>query len=321
MSEFHQVQMLEVDPDCAGQRIDNYLMSRLKGVPKSRLYRLLRKGEVRVNKGRVKPEHKLQAGDLVRVPPIRLAQEGDLVPIGAELAERLAQAIVFEDDWLIAINKPSGLAVHGGSGVQIGLIEALRQMRPEIKFLELVHRLDRETSGVILVAKKRSALKALQEQFREKSEQMTLAGIRKTYLALVDGQWPAARREVNEPLLRTELANGDRMVRVSAEGKPSKTLFAVVESLQGATLVEASPVTGRTHQIRVHARIAGCPLLGDEKYGIDLINEKLKRKGLRRLCLHAAKLSFLHPTTEQPMVVEAPMPDDMAALLEALRCS
>ena len=321
MSEFHQVQILEVDPDCAGQRIDNFLMSRLKGVPKSRLYRLLRKGEVRVNKGRVKPEHKLQAGDQVRVPPIRLAQQGDVVPVGGELAELLALAIVFEDDWLIAINKPPGLAVHGGSGVQIGLIEALRQMKPDVKFLELVHRLDRETSGVILVAKKRSALKALQEQFREKSEQMTLAGIRKTYLALVDGQWPAQRREVNEPLLRTELASGDRMVRVSAEGKPSKTLFAVVESLQGATLVEASPVTGRTHQIRVHARIAGCPLLGDDKYGIDVINEKLKRKGLRRLCLHAAKLTFLHPVTEQQMTVEAPMPDDMAALLEALRCS
>ncbi|MFC6755345.1 S4 domain-containing protein, partial [Halorubrum tibetense] len=144
MSEFHQVQMLEVDPDCAGQRVDNFLMSRLKGVPKSRLYRLLRKGEVRVNKGRVKPEHKLHAGDLVRVPPIRLAQEGDLVPVGPELAQRLAEAIVFEDDWLMAINKPPGLAVHGGSGVQIGLIEALRQMKPDIRFLELVHRLDRE---------------------------------------------------------------------------------------------------------------------------------------------------------------------------------
>ena len=321
MSEFHQVQILQVDPDCAGQRVDNFLMSRLKGVPKSRIYRLLRKGEVRVNKGRVKPEHKLQAGDAVRVPPIRLAQEGDVVPVGAELANRLEQAILLEDEWLIAINKPPGLAVHGGSGVQIGLIEALRQMKPEVKFLELVHRLDRETSGVILISKKRSALKALQEQFRDKSEQMTLSGIRKTYLALVDGQWPIDRKEVNEPLLRTELANGDRIVKVSSEGKPSKTLFAVVENLQGASLVEASPVTGRTHQIRVHARIAGCPLLGDDKYGIDLINEKLKRKGLRRLCLHAARLTFVHPGIEQSITVEAPLPEDMAVLLQALRCS
>lgn len=320
MSEFHQVQFLQVDPDCAGQRVDNFLMSRLKGVPKSRLYRLLRKGEVRVNKGRVKPEHKLQAGDVVRVPPIRLAQAGDEVPVGTELAARLEQAIVFEDAWLLAINKPAGLAVHGGSGVQVGLIEALRQMRTEERFLELVHRLDRETSGIILVAKKRSALKALQEQFREKSEQMTLAGIRKTYLALVDGEWPADRRQVDEPLLRVELPNGDRIVKVSSEGKPSKTLFTAVQALQGATLVEASPVTGRTHQIRVHARIAGCPLLGDEKYGIDHINEKLKAKGLRRLCLHAAKLTFVHPDSQASMTLEAPLPDDMKNLLEALSC-
>lgn len=321
MSDFHHVQIIEVDPDCAGQRVDNFLLARLKGVPKSRIYRLLRKGEVRVNKGRVKPEHKLQGGDAVRVPPIRLAQAGDIVPVGVSMAALLEASILYEDGWLMALNKPPGLAVHGGSGVQIGLIEALRQMRPEVKFLELVHRLDRETSGVILVAKKRSALKELQAQFREKSEQMTLAGIRKTYLALVDGQWPSERKVVNEPLLRIELPNGDRVVKVSTEGKPSKTLFCIVESLRNATLIEASPVTGRTHQIRVHARLVGCPLLGDEKYGVDVVNAKLKPHGLRRLCLHAAKLAFTHPETGVAMNLEAPMPEDMAVLRAALTCS
>ncbi|UTA46349.1 23S rRNA pseudouridine(955/2504/2580) synthase RluC [Simiduia sp. 21SJ11W-1] len=320
MAEFHQVQFFTVEPDYAGQRIDNFLLARLKGVPKSRIYRLLRKGEVRVNKGRVKPEYKVCAGDSVRVPPIRLAEAGDQVPVGPELAARLEAAILFEDALMLAVNKPPGLAVHGGSGVQVGLIEALRQMRPECKFLELVHRIDRETSGIVLVAKKRTSLKMLQAQFREKSENMTLAGIKKTYWALVDGQWPAARKAVDEPLLRTELANGDRIVRVSAEGKPSKTLFKVLALLRGASWVEAMPVTGRTHQIRVHARIVGCPLLGDGKYGDDGVNAKLKAQGLRRLCLHAARLEFLHPEDERPMTLAAPMPEDMQQLVEALGC-
>lgn len=320
MSDFHQVQFFEVEPDYQGQRVDNFLLARLKGVPKSRIYRLLRKGEVRVNKGRVKPEYKLAAGDSVRVPPIRLAQAGDSVPLGAELAGRLADAILYEDKGFLALDKPAGLAVHGGSGVQLGLIEALRQLRPDCRYLELVHRLDRETSGVILIAKKRSALKALQDQFRDKSNNMSLAGVRKTYLALVDGHWPAVRTEVDAPLLRTELPNGDRLVKVSEQGRPAKTLFKVLQLLQGASLVEASPVTGRTHQIRVHARLAGCPLLGDEKYGSDRVNDKLKAKGLRRLCLHAARLSFDHPESGAPMTLEAPLPEDMAQLLEALQC-
>ncbi len=321
MTEFHQVQFLIVDPDYDGQRVDNYLLARLKGVPKSRIYRLLRKGEVRVNKGRVKPEYKLCAGDSVRVPPIRLAEAGDAVPVGPDLAAKLEAAILHEDDLVLAINKPAGVAVHGGSGVQVGLIEALRQMRPQCKFLELVHRLDRETSGVILVAKKRASLKALQAQFREKSEQMTLAGIKKTYWALVDGEWPADRTVVDEPLLRTELPTGDRVVRVSAQGKPSKTLFKRLALLRGASWVEATPVTGRTHQIRVHARIAGCPLLGDDKYGDDGVNAKHKVNGLRRLCLHAARLQVEYPGSGEVMVFEAPMPADMQQLVDALRCS
>lgn len=320
MQDFHQVQIFTVEPDLAGQRVDNFLLARLKGLPKSRLYRLLRKGEVRVNKGRVKPEYKLSAGDQVRVPPIRLAQAGDLVPIGAALAHKLELAIVYEDDWLLAVNKPPGLAVHGGSGVQLGLIEGLRQMRPDCRFLELVHRLDRETSGIILVAKKRVALKHLQAQFREKSENLTLKGVRKTYLALVDGNWPAEKTLIDAPLLRTELPNGDRLVKVSDDGKPSRTQFSVVTALRGATLVQARPITGRTHQIRVHARIAGCPLLGDEKYGIDAVNTALKPLGLKRLCLHAAELVFLHPEADATQTLAAPMPEDMQQLVEALCC-
>lgn len=321
MTDFQQVQILTVDPDCAGQRVDNFLLARLKGVPKSRIYRLLRKGEVRVNKGRVKPEYKLQGGDAVRVPPIRLAEAGEQVPVGPELAAKLEASILFEDECMMAVNKPPGVAVHGGSGVQVGLIEALRQMRPAVKFLELVHRLDRETSGVILVAKKRASLKVLQAQFRDKSEQMSLAGIKKTYWALVDGAWPLGRTVVDEPLLRAETASGDRIVKVSSAGKPSKTLFGLVRALRGASWVEATPVTGRTHQIRVHARIVGCPLLGDDKYGIDAVNAKLRAQGLRRLCLHAAKLQFAHPRTGEMLTLEAPMPEDMAVLLEALACS
>ncbi|WP_015046120.1 23S rRNA pseudouridine(955/2504/2580) synthase RluC [Simiduia agarivorans] len=320
MQDFHQVQFFTVEPDFAGQRVDNFLLARLKGLPKSRLYRLLRKGEVRVNKGRVKPEYKLAAGDLVRVPPIRLAQAGDQVPIGSALADKLEQAILYEDEWLMAVNKPPGLAVHGGSGVQLGLIEGLRQMRPDCRFLELVHRLDRETSGVILVAKKRTALKHLQAQFREKSENLSLKGVLKTYLALVDGQWPLEKSRIDAPLLRTELPNGDRLVKVSDEGKPSRTEFSVVQVLRGATLVQARPVTGRTHQIRVHARIAGCPLLGDEKYGIDSVNSRLKPLGLKRLCLHAAELVFKHPESDSVQTLIAPLPVDMQQLVEALCC-
>ncbi|MGL5532303.1 MAG: 23S rRNA pseudouridine(955/2504/2580) synthase RluC, partial [Plesiomonas shigelloides] len=256
-----KVQILTVADDEAGQRIDNYLRTRLKGVPKSLLYRILRKGEVRVNKKRIKPEYKLQAGDEVRVPPIRVSEKED-APVSAKLTRvaALADCILYEDDGLIVLNKPSGTAVHGGSGLSFGVIEGLRALRPEARFLELVHRLDRDTSGILLVAKKRSVLRDLHEQLRVKT-------VQKDYLALVRGQWQKHCKVVQAPLMKNVLQSGERIVRVSAEGKPSETRFEVVERFEQATLVKASPVTGRTHQIRVHTLHAGHPIAFDDKYG------------------------------------------------------
>jgi 23S rRNA pseudouridine955/2504/2580 synthase len=280
------VRLLDIDANSDGQRVDNFLLRELKGVPKSRIYRLLRKGEVRVNKGRVKAEYRLQSGDQVRIPPIRMsADEPGEVSVSAGLAERLAAAILYEDEGLIVINKPAGLAVHGGSGVSLGLIEALRALRPEARFLELVHRLDRDTSGCIMVAKKRSGLLILHEALRGD-------GIDKRYLALAAGKWSKGRNEVSAPLEKNTLRSGERVVRVSASGKEALTKFAVVEQFEGATLVEASPITGRTHQIRVHAQFAGHPLAGDEKYGDREADERFRQLGLRRLFLHAHTLSF-----------------------------
>lgn len=231
------VKMLTVSEDEAGQRIDNYLLAKLKGVPKSLIYRILRKGEVRVNKGRIKPEYKLQNGDVVRVPPVRVSEK-NTAPISKNLNKvaSLESHIIFEDDCLLVLNKPSGIAVHGGSGLNFGVIEALRALRPEARFLELVHRLDRDTSGILLVAKKRSALRNLHEQLRVKT-------VQKDYLALVRGQWQSHVKVVQAPLLKNELASGERIVKVSEQGKPSETRFAIEERYQNATLVKASPVT------------------------------------------------------------------------------
>ncbi|MGL5500524.1 MAG: 23S rRNA pseudouridine(955/2504/2580) synthase RluC, partial [Plesiomonas shigelloides] len=276
-----KVQILTVADDEAGQRIDNYLRTRLKGVPKSLLYRILRKGEVRVNKKRIKPEYKLLAGDEVRVPPIRVSEKED-APVSAKLTRvaALADCILYEDDGLIVINKPSGTAVHGGSGLSFGVIEGLRALRPEARFLELVHRLDRDTSGILLVAKKRSVLRDLHEQLRVKT-------VQKDYLALVRGQWQKHCKVVQAPLMKNVLQSGERIVRVSAEGKPSETRFEVVERFEQATLVKASPVTGRTHQIRVHTLHAGHPIAFDDKYGDRDFDAQVAASGLNRLFLHA----------------------------------
>jgi len=279
------VRVVTIDANSDGQRIDNFLLRELKGVPKSRIYNLLRRGEVRVNKGRVKAEHRLQSGDLVRIPPVRARAEGEAPDVSVALSDRLANAILFEDEGLIVIDKPAGLAVHGGSGVNLGLIEALRVMRPQAKFLELVHRLDRDTSGCIMVAKKRSALLTLHEALRGD-------GIDKRYLALAAGTWPRHRRRVEAPLEKNTLRSGERVVRVSAEGKAAVTEFAVLEAFAQATLIEAAPITGRTHQIRVHAQYAGHPLAGDEKYGEKEMNSRFREMGLRRLFLHAHTLAF-----------------------------
>ncbi|MFC6672796.1 23S rRNA pseudouridine(955/2504/2580) synthase RluC [Marinobacterium aestuariivivens] len=295
------VQMVEVTEDQDGQRIDNFLRTALKGVPKSLIYRVLRKGELRVNKKRVKPEYRVQVGDLVRIPPIRVAAAREEVPVGQGLIDVLEASILYEDKDLIIINKPSGLAVHGGSGVSLGLIEALRQMRPEQRFMELVHRLDRDTSGCIMVAKKRSMLRYMHEALRQKGR------ITKIYHALVLGRWPTRKHQVDAPLNKNELKSGERVVKVHPMGKPSLTLFRVLRRFGSvATLVEAQPVTGRTHQIRVHAQFAGHPIVGDDKYGVDENNREMKAVGFRRLFLHAAELRLTLPSGER-LRVEAPL--------------
>ncbi|TDQ59694.1 ribosomal large subunit pseudouridine synthase C [Mesocricetibacter intestinalis] len=307
------VQILTVSADESGQRIDNYLCARLKGVPKSLVYRILRKGEVRVNKGRVKPEYKLQPGDNVRVPPVRVAEkaQAQISPKLNKIAA-LEQQIIFEDDCLLVLNKPSGLAVHGGSGLSFGVIEALRVLRPEARFLELVHRLDRDTSGILLVAKKRSALRNLHEQLRLKQ-------VQKDYLALVRGQWQSHCKLVQAPLLKNELAGGERIVRVNEQGKPSETHFSIEERYANATLIKASPVTGRTHQIRVHTQYAGHPIALDDKYGDKDFDQAMRAIGLDRLFLHAFSIRFNHPKSGETLSLSAAPEKKLKRVLQSLR--
>jgi len=309
------VRFHEVDNDLAGQRVDNFLLTYLKGVPKSLVYRIVRKGEVRVNKGRIKPEYKLKAGDVVRIPPVNLdAQKAPPKP-SHQLAEQLSKAVVYEDDGLLIVNKPSGLAVHGGSGVSLGLIETLRQIRPDERFLELVHRLDRDTSGCVMVAKSRRYLRFLQDELRARR-------VDKTYLALVDGQWSKRRKSVDIPLLRAELPNGERVVRAVAEGtegaKASLTHYRIQEVFDQCTLVTAKPVTGRTHQIRVHCLHAGHVILGDPKYASRELLQGFKSVQLKRLFLHAFQLSLRIPSGET-LTVEAPLASELQLVLKNLR--
>jgi 23S rRNA pseudouridine955/2504/2580 synthase len=306
------VQLIEIEPDFIGQRIDNFLLARLKGVPKSVIYRVLRKGEVRVNKKRIKPEYKLQQDDVVRIPPLTVAAEGEPVSVKLSMVKNLEQHILFEDNDLIVLNKPSGMAVHGGSGLQFGVIEALRALRPLAKHLELVHRLDRDTSGCLLIAKKRSVLTHLHEQLRNKT-------VEKKYWALVAGDWDNKVRKVTEPLKKNTLQSGERVVRVDeAEGKPSETRFRILQRYQQGTLVEAFPVTGRTHQIRVHTACKGHPIACDDKYGDNTFTSQMQQVGLNRLFLHAKTLSFIHPMTETTMRVEAPLDPSLEQVLAKL---
>ncbi|MCW8157278.1 23S rRNA pseudouridine(955/2504/2580) synthase RluC [Stutzerimonas stutzeri] len=310
-SQTSGVQILEVAPELAGQRIDNFLRNQLKGVPKTLIYRILRKGEVRVNKGRIKPEYKLQAGDLVRVPPLRLAERDEPEPLAQGLLERLEKAIVYEDKALIVLNKPAGIAVHGGSGLSYGVIEALRQLRPDAKELELVHRLDRDTSGLLMVAKKRSMLRHLHQALRGD-------GVDKRYMALVRGRWETSKKQVNAPLLKNTLRSGERMVEVTEDGKEALTLFRVLRRFgEFATLVEAKPVTGRTHQIRVHARHAGHSIAGDSKYGDEEFTREIRELGGKRLFLHAYALKVPLPDGGE-LSFEAPVDEMWARTLERL---
>lgn len=303
-----------IDEDQAGQRLDNFLMARLKGVPKSKVYNVIRKGEVRVNKGRAKPDYKLAGGDEIRIPPIRVAEREPVAKPSNVMTKLLESSILFENEGLLVINKPPGLAVHGGSGVSLGLIETLRQMRPDARYLELIHRLDRDTSGCIMIAKKRSMLRHLQAALREKSA----SGITKIYQALVIGQWPASCRRVDAPLLKLEVANDERIVRVHADGKPSLTEFKLLRSFSDCSLVEARPITGRTHQIRVHAQYMGHSLVGDEKYGDDEFNKSMRLLGVKRLFLHAAELGFYLPDAKEKTFVRAPLTADLDEVISRL---
>ena len=307
---FSTVTFHEVEDEYAGQRLDNFLLRLLKGVPKSRIYRLLRKGEVRVNKGRAKPDMRLSAGDSIRIAPIRVSQSRSEKP-SQQLRNRLINSVIFEDDGFIIINKPSGIAVHGGSGLSFGVIEAMRADRPQSKYLELVHRLDRETSGCLMLAKSRAVLVEIQQAMQRNS-------VDKSYFALVKGHWPKGKSTINAPLKKNQLSSGERMVRVDVTGKPSVTHFKVVQKFKESSLLEVSLETGRTHQIRVHCQFSEQPLAGDDKYGDSNFNETMKGHGLKRLFLHANSLCFRHPLSGESIKVEAPLPDDLNSVLNSL---
>ncbi|MCU7846073.1 MAG: 23S rRNA pseudouridine(955/2504/2580) synthase RluC [Candidatus Thiodiazotropha sp. (ex Monitilora ramsayi)] len=305
------VTFLDVAQDDAGQRIDNFLMRHLKGVPKSRIYRVLRKGEVRVNKGRIKATYRLQAGDRIRIPPIRMESTQPGTP-SKQLQSRLNNTVLYEDERMLVLNKPSGMAVHGGSGLNWGVIETLRSLRPEESRLELVHRLDRETSGCLMISKKPAALRTLHELMRENR-------VDKRYLALLAGSWRKGRKKVDVPLKKNTLQGGERVVRVDPEGKVAETHFRRLTRYADATLVEAELVTGRTHQIRVHSAWLGSPILGDTKYGDEIENKRFRSLGLKRLFLHAHQIRFRWPGEKQDRIIEAPLPDELELILRQLK--
>jgi len=308
--DFSKPQLFLADVNHLDQRIDNYLLSILKGVPKSRIYKLLRKGEVRVNKKRIKPTYRLAQGDIVRLPPVRVSQVDKPEDIQQSRLKLIEDNIIYEDKALIVINKPSGIAVHGGSGISYGVIEIMRQLK-KLTYLELVHRLDRETSGCLMIAKKRSMLKHLHGLFQTNK-------ITKKYWALVDGQWDKSAKSVKVPLQKNHLSSGERIVKVDVDGKPSKTQFRVIQSTKDASLIEAHPLTGRTHQIRVHATYAGHAIAGDEKYAEQAVIKKFKKVGLKRLFLHAHLLSFALPDSDERITIEAPLNKNLEPVVRKL---
>jgi len=295
-----------------GQRLDNFLIRCCKGVPKSHIYRILRSGEVRVNSKRVDATYRLCAGDNVRIPPIRIAERPQN-EVDEAAKQRVDLPIIYEDEAMLVIDKPEGVAVHGGSGVSFGVIEALRRQRPQAKFLELAHRLDRETSGVLLVGKKRLALTALHDMFREHG-----AGADKRYLVLVKGRWMNNTQHVKLPLHKYLTEGGERRVSVDPQGKASHTVFRLLARWPEMSLLEAQLKTGRTHQIRVHLAHLGFPILGDEKYGDFALNKQLKRDGLKRMALHAWRMAFRHPLTAAPLECVAPLPNGIGSYISAV---
>jgi len=305
-----KVRFVTVDADRAGQRVDNYLLTFLKGAPKSLIYKILRKGEVRVNKGRVKPTYRLEKDDVVRIPPIKLSEEKSITP-STYVLDQIQQSIIYEDEGIVVLNKPSGLAVHGGSGISYGVIEAIRSLKDKYGTYELVHRLDRDTSGCLVVAKKRSALRRMHELMRE-------GQINKVYLALCKGVWEGRAREVNAPLRKNTLSSGERIVRVSADGKDARSRFTPKQRFVNATLMEVKLYTGRTHQIRVHAQHEGHVIAGDSKYGDREFSKALKTLGLNRLFLHAHSLSFPWGDDGTMLNVVAPLPEELSSVLNKL---
>lgn len=306
-----RVRVETIGTESEDQRIDNYLLRYLKGIPRSHVYRILRRGEVRVNGGRIKPVYRLQIGDKVRIPPVRMAPAAPAQTLSNAHRQQLSAAIIYEDDALLVINKPSGLAVHGGSGISVGVIEQLRLARPQQKGLELVHRLDRETSGLLMIAKRRSALRTLHELQRRHA-------IQKTYLALVHGDWPDNRMQVDVPLKKNQSRGGERVVRPDAEGKEALTLFRIKQQFAGSMLVEAVLKTGRTHQIRVHAQYLGTPILGDSKYADEHTRQLSHQLGLKRLFLHAEKLSFPWGDNGRRLQLQAPLEQPLLDILSQL---
>jgi 23S rRNA pseudouridine955/2504/2580 synthase len=299
-----------IGPELAGQRIDNFLAKHLKGVPKSRIYRMLREGEVRVSGRRAKPEYKIAEGDEIRIPPVRVADKAD-TPEPLSGGPSLLDRVIYRDDALLVIDKPAGQAVHGGSGISLGVIEQLRQELPQARFLELAHRLDRETSGVLVLALKRSALVELHRMLRD-------GETHKTYLALASGCWRDAVRHVKLPLLRVLNEDGERRVKIDDAGQRAHTVFRLRRSYPEFTLLEAELKTGRTHQIRVHLAAYGHAIAGDDKYGPAELNRALKKRGLRRMFLHAARMELKHPLTGAALTLEAPLAPDLESFLQLL---
>lgn len=304
MKELRNARLLEVDDESAAQRVDNFLLRHLKGVPKSHVYRVLRSGQVRVNSGRVKPDYRLKAGDRVRLPPLRLP-----APSQRPAARPLALPVVFEDAALLVIDKPSGVAVHGGSGVSFGVIESLRVSRPQAKFLELAHRLDRDTSGLLVIAKKRSALVELHRMLRE-------GEVAKTYVAAVRGRWRGGARDLDQSLHKHVTAGGERRVSVHDDGMRALTRVRPLAVSERFSLLEVRLLTGRTHQIRVHLAHAGHPVIGDDKYGDFELNRTLAKEKGARLMLHAHHLAFAHPVTKSRVALEAPWPDSLRSFFD-----
>lgn len=302
--------LVSVDEGGDGQRIDNFLARHLKGVPKSHLYRILRSGEVRVNSKRIDAAHRLALGDVVRIPPIRTAAVA-ATDKPAAVGKRLPAAVIFEDDAMLVIDKPAGYAVHGGSGISRGVIEQLRLERPQARFLELVHRLDRETSGVLLLAKKRSALVALHEAIRDNA-------MEKRYLMLVKGAWPDQKRRVKLPLKKYLLPDGERRVSVEQGGQASETVFHLRQRCGDYSLLEAELITGRTHQLRVQLAHLGFPILGDDKYGDFALNKQLQKQGLKRMFLHSWRSVIRHPVSGERLTLEAPLPPELRQFLDHL---